>query len=129
MDITTNPFELGLDRLIALDVPHDFVGKAALAEIKRVGPSRKQVGLILDTSPLASPNTKFWPVIKDGEFIGKVTSAVYSPRLEKNIAMAMVDLKFAELGAIVEVEMADDTCSATMVSMPFYDPKKSIAKN
>ena len=129
MDITTNPFELGLDRLIALDVPHDFVGKAALAEIKRVGPSRKQVGLILDTSPLASPNTKFWPVIKGGIIIGKVTSAVYSPRLEKNIAMAMIDRDYFELSSIVEVEMTHDTCSATMVEMPFYDPKKSIAKN
>ena len=129
MDITTNPFELGLDRLIALDVPHDFVGKAALAEIKRVGPSRKQVGLILDTSPLASPNTKFWPVIKGGIIIGKVTSAVYSPRLEKNIAMAMIDRDYFELSSIVEVEMTHDICSATMVAMPFYDPKKSIAKN
>ena len=129
MDITTNPFELGLDRLIALDVPHDFVGKAALAEIKRVGPSRKQVGLILDTSPLAGPNTKFWPVIKGGIIIGKVTSAVYSPRLEKNIAMAMIDRDYFELSSIVEVKMTHDTCSATMVAMPFYDPKKSIAKN
>jgi aminomethyltransferase len=128
MDIKTNPFELGLDRLVALDAPHDFVGKAALRDIQSIGPARKQVGLALDTAPLPGPNTKFWPVIKDGKSIGKVTSAVYSPRLEKNIAMAMVDLHFYELGADVEVEMIDGVCDAIMVAMPFYDPKKNIAK-
>ena len=83
---------------------------------------------MLDTVPLPGPNTKFWPVIKDGKSIGKVTSAIYSPRLEKNIAMAMVDLQFYELGTGVEVEMIDGVCDAKMVSMPFYDPKKNIAK-
>ena len=68
-------------------------------------------------------------MIKDGKIIGKVTSAVYSPRLEKNIAMAMIDRDYFELSSIVEVEMTHDTCSATMVAMPFYDPKKSIAKS
>ena len=129
MDIKTNPFELGLDRLVSLDVPHDFVGKAALVDIKRKGPRRKQVGLILDTAPLSGPNTKFWPVIKDGKFIGKVTSAVYSPRLEKNIAMAMVNRESFKLSANVEVQMTDHTCNATMVGMPFYDPKKRITKS
>ena len=100
-----------------------------MAEIKRAGPSRKQVGLILDTAPLSSPNTKFWPVIKDDKFIGKVTSAVYSPRLEKNIAMALVNLESYKLSSNVEVEMTDDTCRATLVALPFYDPKKSIAKS
>ena len=57
-----------------------------------------------------------------------MTSAVYSPRLKKNIAMAMVDLQFCELGADVEVEMIDGVCNAIMVVMPFYDPKKNIAK-
>jgi aminomethyltransferase len=128
MDIKTNPFELGLDRFVALDAPHNFVGKAALRDIQSTGPTRKQVGLVLDTAPLTGPNTKFWPVIKDGKSIGKVTSAVYSPRLEKNIAMAMVDLHFYELGAGVEVEMIDGVCDAIMVAMPFYDPKKNIAK-
>ncbi len=129
MDIKTNPFELGLDRLVALDVPHDFIGKAALVDIKRRGPRRKQVGLILDTAPLSSPNTKFWPVIKDGNVIGKVTSAVYSPRLVKNIAMAIVNRESFKLSANVEVQMTDHTCNATMVAMPFYDPKKRITKS
>jgi len=80
MDIHTNPFELGLDRLVALDAPHDFIGKAALKKIKRHGVARKQVGLIIDGERLAGPNTCFWPLQADGVEVGKVTSAVFSPR-------------------------------------------------
>ena len=100
-----------------------------MAEIKRAGPSRKQVGLILDTAPLSSPNTKFWPWVRDDKCIGKRPSDVYAPRVEENSALAMVNLESDKVSSNVEVEMTDDTCRATMVAMPFYDPKKSIAKS
>ena len=83
MDLNTNPFELEMDRLVELDVEHDFVGKSALEEIKRNGISRRQVGLIIDGDRLHMPNTKFWPLSIGGEIVGKVTSAVYSPRLKR----------------------------------------------
>ena len=83
MDLNTNPFELGMDRLVDLDVAHDFVGKSVLEEIKRNGISRRQVGLIIDGERLHMPNTKFWPLSIGGKIVGKVTSAVYSPRLKR----------------------------------------------
>ena len=129
MDITTNPFELGLDRLIALDAPHDFIGKAALRDIRENGAKRKQVGLVLHGARLTGPNTKFWPVMHNDKVIGKVTSAVYSPRLEQNIALAMIESQAHELGAEVRVETMDGPRMAKMVEMPFYDPKKNIAKS
>jgi glycine cleavage system aminomethyltransferase T len=49
-DINTNPFELGLDRLVNLDMEADFIGKAALRRIKEQGVTRKQVGLIIEGS-------------------------------------------------------------------------------
>ncbi|MDA9897421.1 glycine cleavage system protein T [Alphaproteobacteria bacterium] len=129
MDIDTNPFELGLDRLVALDEAHDFVGKSALLAIREKGVSRKQAGLILHGAPLTAPNTTFWPVMKNGKVIGKVTSAVYSPRLEQNIALTMIDSQDHELGAQFDVEAAQGLCKADLVEMPFYDPKKNIAKS
>ena len=84
-DIHTNPFEVGLDRLVSFDTDIDYVGKEALKKIKKEGIKRKQIGLILDCDPLKGPNTTFWEIIKDNKIIGKVTSAVYSPRLKKNI--------------------------------------------
>ena len=90
-DIHTNPYELGLDRLVNLDMKAEFIGKAALRRIKDEGVNRKQVGLIIDCDPFAGPNTTFLTINKGGDAIGKVTSAVYSPRLQQNIALAMVN--------------------------------------
>jgi aminomethyltransferase len=82
-DINTNPFELGLDRLVNLESGADFIGKAALQRIKDTGVSRKQVGLVIEGAALTGPNTTFWAITKDGVAIGKVTSAIHSPRLKQ----------------------------------------------
>ena len=126
-DIHTNPYELGLGRLVNLDMQADFIGKAALARIHAEGPKRQQIGLVLECAPLSGPNTRFWPITQNGAVIGKVTSAVYSPRLQKNIALAMVDSAAAILGAQVEVTTTSGVVAAHMVERPFYDPKKTIA--
>ena len=129
MDIQTNPFEVGLDRLIALDAPHDFIGKAALKKIKRQGISRKQVGLIIDGERLSAPNTRFWPLRAEGTEVGKVTSAVFSPRLKQNIALAMVSVNLAEKGTDLKVAIGKDTRTAKVVEKPFFDPNKRITKS
>jgi glycine cleavage system aminomethyltransferase T len=128
-DIYTNPFELGFDRLVNLDSDINFIGKEALKKIKQEGIKRKQVGLIIDCDPLSGPNTTFWPVEKDGKTVGKVTSAVYSPRLKKNIALAMIEISHSELGNQLDIETHEGKYSATIVEKPFYDPKKKIASS
>ena len=126
MDAHTNPFELGLDRLVDLEMPANFIGKAALKQVQQQGISRQQVGLELDGEPLPGPNTQFWPVEVNGEVIGKVTSAVYSPRLKKNIALAMVAIGRSAVGTTCTVQLTGETRSGTIVPKPFYDPKKQI---
>lgn len=126
MDAHTNPFELGLDRLVDLEMPANFIGKAALKQAQQQGISRQQVGLELDGEPLPGPNTQFWPVEVNGEVIGKVTSAVYSPRLKKNIALAMVAIGHSAVGTACTVQLTGETRSGTIVPKPFYDPKKQI---
>jgi aminomethyltransferase len=132
-DISTNPFELGLDRLVNLDMEADFIGKAALRRLKEEGVTRKQVGLIIEGEPLKGPNTSYWAIRKNGETIGKVTSAVYSPRLKQNIALAMVSVEHAVLGEGVDVVNKTGlvneagTERAIIVERPFYDPQKKLA--
>jgi len=128
MDITTNPFELGLDRFVNLDMEADFVGKDALRQIKSAGVKRQQIGVVIDGVPITQPNTRFWDMSIDGMVKGKVTSAVYSPRLEKNIALAMVASDHAGLGTKFLVHARDGDRMAVAVEKPFYDPNKSIAK-
>ncbi len=128
-DIHTNPFELGFDRLVSLDKDIEFIGKAALKKIKAEGIKRKQIGLEINCDPLSGPNTTFWPIKKNNNEIGKVTSAVYSPRLKKNIALAMVNIKNSQIGTDLEVETNKGKFTAKIVEKPFYDPKKKIASN
>ena len=128
-DINTNPFELGFDRLVSLDNDIEFIGKAALKKIKAEGIKRKQIGLEINCDPLSGPNTTFWPIKKNNNEIGKVTSAVYSPRLKKNIALAMVNIKNSQIGTDLEVETNKGKFTAKIVEKPFYDPKKKIASN
>jgi aminomethyltransferase len=128
-DINTNPFELGLDRLVSLESDINFVGKDALKKIKQNGITRKQVGLIIDCEPLKGPNTTFWKITKDNNEIGKVTSAVYSPRLKKNIALAMISVEHSEIGNEFKVTNNEGMFDCVVVEKPFYDPKKKIANS
>ena len=128
-DINTNPFELGLDRLVNLDADINFVGKNALKKIKQDGIKRKQVGIEIDCEPLKGPNTTFWELQKDNKIIGKVTSAVYSPRLKKNIALAMIEIAYSEIGAELKVKTNENQFNCKIVEKPFYDPKKKIASS
>ena len=126
-DIHTNPFEVGLDRLVSFNTDIDYVGKEALKKIKTEGIKRKQIGLILNCDPLKGPNTTFWEIIKDNKIIGKVTSAVYSPRLKKNIALAIISIEESKIGNIIDVKTSGSVIKGTIVEKPFFDPKKKIA--
>ena len=126
MDIHTNPYELGLDRLIHLDDDIDFIGKDALLKVKNEGIKRKQVGLHLNSDPLPGPNTRFWGIKHNEVEVGKVTSAVYSPRLKENIGLAMVLIEFSDMGQKLIVNTPDGDIEAMVVEKPFFDPKKKI---
>jgi aminomethyltransferase len=70
----------------------------------------------------------FFPVYANGTAIGNVTSACYSPRLEKNIGYAMVPIEYAELGTELDVETPAERTSAVVVRRPFIDPEKEIPR-
>ena len=127
MTLSNNPFELGMDRLVDLDAEIEFVGKKALQRIRQNGVTQRQVGLRFDGAPLSGSNDAFWPVKSAGQRVGYVTSAVHSPRLEANIALAMVATSHEAIGTELTVEMPGDTRAAEVVAKPFYDPKKALA--
>ena len=127
MTIENNPFELGLDRLVNLEIEADFVGKEALAKIKAEGVRQKLVGLEIAGAPLAGSNDAFWPVQGDDGKVGYVTSAIYSPRLQKNIALAMLGIDHTVPGTRLGVNRLGEIRDAEVVPIPFYDPKKALA--
>ena len=129
MDINTNPYELGLDKFIEIDKDFNFVGKNALKEIRKKGVHRRQIGLEIKAEPMVGPNTRFWDIKVENQTVGQVTSAVYSPRLKKNIALAMILEEHSTIGNHVEVISGDKIMSAEVVEKPFFDPGKTAAKS
>ncbi len=126
-DISTNPYEVRLGRLVDLEMDAEYIGKSALQRIKDEGVKRLQVGILIEGEPLKGPNTTFWPLEIEGENIGRVTSAVYSPRLKQNIALAMVSANNATIGTVIDVMTSSGKTRATIVDFPFYDPNKKVA--
>ncbi len=127
MTLANNPYELGLDRLVDIDMDADFVSKAALRHISEQGVKQLFVGLELGGAPLVGSNDEQWPITKDGQVVGCITSAIYSPRLEKNIGLAMVQSVYADIGTRMDVEDGLHSRQCEVVPKPFYDPNKSIA--
>lgn len=134
MDLSTNPFEVGIGYrwMVDLDQPADFIGKDALARVKAQGASRKLVGVRIGGPQLGSFNDSSmmdtFPVCRDDNPVGKVTSACYSPRLDANIGYAMLPSELTELGTEVEVETPHGRFPAAVSQKPFLDAKKDIPK-
>lgn len=129
MDMNTNPFELGLDRLVDLDMEDDFIGKAALRRIKAEGIRRKLVGLVISGPPIEGSNTRFWPLLAGDIEVGTITSAVYSPRLTRNIALALVSVDWAGKDSELLARCASGDHVATVIDVPFIDPQKQLPKS
>ena len=127
MTLANNPYEMGMGRLVDLDMEADFISKAALTLIKERGVSQQLVGLEIDGDPFVGSNDFFWPILKEGVKVGTVTSAIYSPRLQKNIALAMISIDHTASGRVLQVDQLSETRTCTVVPIPFYDPKKSLA--
>jgi glycine cleavage system T protein len=128
MTLEDNVYEAGLDWLVDEDKGSDYIGRDALRQVRETGVDRKLVGVEIAGDRIEFNTTK-WPVRAQGETVGRVTSALWSPRLEKNIGYAMVPVAQAALGTVLEVEVPDAGArTATVVPKPFVDPKKEIPK-
>jgi aminomethyltransferase len=116
---------MGLEHLVE-DQPQDYIGKAALEALKARGVDRKLVGVEWSGDELRAELTWFWPVVRDGEPIGKVTDAIWSPRLDRNIGYAWVPIELAEPGTPLEVESEHGPIAVTTAAIPFIDPRKEV---
>ncbi|HSM16328.1 MAG TPA: glycine cleavage T C-terminal barrel domain-containing protein, partial [Gemmatimonadales bacterium] len=92
------------------------------------GVSRKLAGVEIAGDPRDLNMTR-WPVHARGTQVGSVTSAVYSPRLERNIGYVMVPTKYAKLGTALTIHTPAGEREATVVTQPFVDPKKDVPKS
>jgi aminomethyltransferase len=127
MTYENNAFEMGLDRLVDLKLADDAcISVAALRRIQKAGVQQRIVGVELDGEPFPALNNTKWPASQGGQAVGKVTSAIWSPRLARNIGYCWVPSALAAEGTRLDVETEWGKRRAVVVPMPFVDPEKRI---
>jgi len=126
MTYENNPFELGLERLVDFEMKGDCVAMDALRRLRDRGVERRIAGVELDGEPFPALNYTKWPAEARGRPAGQVTSAIYSPRLKKNIGYCWLPNALAIAGTKVTVASEWGRRTATVTAMPFVDPEKRI---
>ncbi|MFN9546390.1 MAG: glycine cleavage system aminomethyltransferase GcvT [Cyanobacteriota bacterium] len=117
MDAATTPLEASLGWLVHLEMPADFIGRAALERQTAEGLSRRLVGLKLVGRAIARHG---YPVLHGGAMVGEVTSGTWAPTLGEAIALAYVPASLAKPGTELAVEIRGQAQPATVVKRPFY---------
>ena len=110
-----NPIEAGLGGLLKFEKP-DFIGRTALVESLAIGINRVITGIIMDGRDVPGNG---YPVEFNGREIGWVTSGGYSPTLDKNIGLALIEADRAEAGETVDIVIREERVSATITAIPF----------
>ncbi|RPJ47502.1 MAG: glycine cleavage system aminomethyltransferase GcvT [Candidatus Latescibacterota bacterium] len=86
IDESTNPYEAGIGWVVRKkDAP--FVGKEALAAVRKAGLRRKLVGFRLGARDIPRHG---YAILSGGEEVGSVTSGGFSPTLRAGIALGYV---------------------------------------
>jgi dimethylsulfoniopropionate demethylase len=100
------PHECGLGRFCDTKAAIGCIGRDALLRVSREGPLRMIRALSIKGDAVTPPSD-VWPVYAAGERIGRVTSAVWSPDFQTNVAIGMVSREYWGEGSEVEVETSD----------------------
>src|SRR5258708_2224680 len=139
-------YELGFGKMVHLD-KENFIGKRALAREQKQGVARQLVGLEVDWVEVEEQFDKFGlspaapsqasrvavPVYdnSNGKYVGKATTTAFSPLLKKLIALASVGTEYSRPGTKLQMELTIEAqrmkTTATVVSLPFFNPKRKTA--
>jgi len=106
MTMENSPLECGLGKFCNLTQDGDAIGKDALLKELAAG-VKQQVRAISIAGDPVTPPTAAWPLLKDGEQVGQVTSAAWSPDFQTNVAIGMVAAAHWDAGTILEVQTAE----------------------
>ena len=124
MTLADTPFHvMGLERLVE-EQEQEYIGKAALERIRTAGVDRKLVGIEFQSREPLEGISRQWPAHHGGRQVGKVTDAVWSPGLERNIGYVWAPIELSAPGTRIDVESEWGTMTGTTAAIPFVDPRK-----
>jgi sarcosine oxidase subunit alpha len=132
-DAQSDPFGAGLERMVRLEKPH-FHGREPLLRRKQLAPRSRLVGFQLDAATLAAPGENArelegCQVVQQGRPVGRVTSARYSPTLERTIGLAWVPAIQAAAGERLLIRWNSSDLPAVVSPVPFFDPEGKRLKS
>ena len=119
IDQTTSPLEAGLGWVVK-PAKGDFIGRAAIERMRADGPKRRLAGLEMADRSIARHG---YPVVKDGQTVGVVTSGSYGPSVDRSIALGYVPAGLAAVGTELGVEIRGQARPARVVKTPFHPPR------
>ena len=118
MDNNDNPFECGLDKYVNLDTNVKFLGKEKLKEIRKVGITKKLMGVVIDAKEINV--SKSIDLINDKNLkIGELRSGVYSPYFKKVIGIAMLHKPYFEVSQTFKISINDSIFEGKVCDLPF----------
>ena len=117
-DNNDNPFECGFDQYVSLDSEVNFLGKENLKKVKSDGIKKKLMGIKIDAKEVSISGSLD---LKDenGNIIGELRSACYSPHFEKVIGIAMIKKPYCDVTQIVKVDVNGNICTGNVCDLPF----------
>ena len=117
-DNNDNPFECGFDQYVSLDSEVNFLGKENLKKVKSDGIQKKLMGIKIDAKEVSISGSLD---LKDenGNIIGELRSACYSPHFEKVIGIAMMKKPYCDVSQIVKADVSGNICTGNVCDLPF----------
>ena len=123
MTLAENPYDLNFDRFVNLDKKYDFLAKKALIEIQKNGARKEIVGIEISGDPFLDYVGDHLPMYFDGSSIGKITSSVYSPRLKKNIGLALIERRKNDILEGYLIKINNKLLDVKICKIPFIRNK------
>jgi dimethylsulfoniopropionate demethylase len=118
MDNGDNPYECGFEKYINIDSDINFLGKEKLKEIKLQGIKKKLMGVKLDIYNISISGSVDL-TDQDGNIIGELRSACYSPHFKKVIGIAMMKKSHWDIDQDLKAKINGDICSGKVCDLPF----------
>ncbi len=117
-DNQDNPFECGFEKYVNLESDIVFLGKEKLKKIKLDGIKRKLMGVQIETSKISLTGSVNI-TNNDGNLIGDLRSACYSPHFKKAIGIAMINEPFCKVSVTGKVEIDGKNIALKVCELPF----------
>ena len=123
MTLNENPFDIGLERLVDLNKQVNFLSKEALNTVNQQGAKKELIGIEIISEPFNEFVADHLILLFNNQQIGKITSSVYSPRLKKNIGLALIDRRSENINEGYTVNINGSSTKVKICNLPFLRNK------